>query len=72
MVIQDFGVGGGKPPDIRNIIQDSCSGEPLVWIGELGDEPQDLAYPWKIAPQDGPPFGGNESKARHDEVTGVL
>ena len=38
LVLQDFGAGGGRPPDLRNILQDGSLGNPFVWIRYLGDD----------------------------------
>ena len=39
--LQDFGEGGGITPDLLQFLKGGSSGEPIVWIRDLGDEPQD-------------------------------
>ena len=63
MFLKNFGVGGGRPPDLRNFLQDGLSGKPLVCIGDLGDNPQDQGYPWRIPPQGDPPYSRNAVEA---------
>ena len=63
--LRDFGSGGGEPPDLRNFLQGGCSGEPLVWLGGLCDDPQDRAEPWRIPTQGGPLYGSNTAESRH-------
>ena len=69
--LQDFGVGGIIPPDLGKFLQVSCSGNPLVWLENLGDDPQDQADSQNIPLQTGPPSGGNAAKVRHDRVVVV-
>ena len=69
--LQDFGAGGGRPPDIRKFLQGDCSGDTLVLLGYLGDETQDWADPWQIPPQGCQPYGGNKYKAIHYKAVGV-
>ena len=59
VIIQDFGAGGGRRWDLQNILQGGNSDDPVVWIGDLGDDPRDQVEPQRIPPQGGPPFGGN-------------
>ena len=65
-VLQDFGLGGGQRPDLRNVLQVSHSGNYLVRIGDLGDDPQDWAYHWGIPPQGGPLSRGYASTAQNN------
>ena len=69
--LQDFGAVGYRPLDLQNIIQCSCSGNPIAWIGYLGDKPKYQADPQRIQPQGGPQFGGNAAKARQNWAVGV-
>ena len=69
--LQDFGVGGGIPPDPQNFLQCGSSGVPPICIRDLGDETQDREEPRRIPPQDGPPYGGNATKAVHGGAVGI-
>ena len=40
MFIHCFGAGGGRPPDLQQYLQRSSSGDHIVWIGDLGGDPQ--------------------------------
>ena len=57
--------------ELRNFLQGDNSVKPLVWIGDLGYDPQDWVYPWRIPPQGGPPYCGNRYEVRHGEAVGV-
>ena len=70
-VLHDFGAGGVRPPDLRNILQCGSSSNLIFWIGDLGDDPQDQADPWRIPPQGGPPFGRNAAEVRNSGVVVV-
>ena len=63
-VLQGFGVVGSRPPYLWNILKGGRLGDPLFWIGDLGDNPQDRSGCWWIPPQCGPPFGSNIAKER--------
>ena len=68
-VLQDFGAGGGRCPDLRNLIQDGDKGEPFVWIRYPGDNPQDLPEPWGVPPQVGLlPSRDEAAEGRHSAV----
>ena len=66
-----FVLGGGRFPDLQQILQYSRPVEPLVWIIELGYEPQYWVDPWKIIPQGGPPFVCNTTTERSRGAVGV-
>ena len=70
-VIHDFGLGGCRPPDLWNTLQDGLSGNHIVWIRYLGDDPYDQAYPCQIPPQGSPLFHRNSSEVRHVQALGV-
>ena len=71
MFLQYFGSGGVIPPDLQNFLQGSISGNPIVWLIDLGDEPKDREDPRRIIPQGGPQSGGNSSKTRHCRDVGI-
>ena len=71
MFLQDFGAGGGRPPELQNFLQGGPSGEHLVWLRDLEDNPQDWAYHWQIIPKGRPLSGNNPAEARHDGTVGV-
>ena len=71
-VIQDFGLGGCRPPDLWNTLQDGLSGNHIVWIRDLIDDPYDQAHPCQIPPQGSMLIHGNSSEAMHGKVVGVL
>ena len=50
MVIQDFGAGGGRPPDLWHFLQEKIPYDPLVWIRDLGDDPQGREDTRQISP----------------------
>ena len=70
-VIQYFGVGGGRPPDLWNTLQDGRSGKPIVWTRDLGDKPWYQANPFQIPPQGSLLIRGNSFGARHVKAVGV-
>ena len=70
-VIQDFGLGGCRPPDPWNTLQDSLSGNHIVWIRYLGDDPYDQAYPCQIPPQGSLLILRNSSELMHVKVVGL-
>ena len=51
--IQDFGVGGGRPMDLWHFFEVGSSGNPPIWIRDLGDDPQCGEDPRRIPPQCG-------------------
>ena len=69
--IQEFGEGGGRPPDFCNFLQGGGSGNPIVGLVDLGDDLHDRNDPRRITPQGGPPSGRNEDKAGHVRATGI-
>ena len=71
MFLQYFGMGGGRPLDLRKCLQGDPSVNPLVWIRDLGGEPKDMDDPWFIPPQGGPQYGGNAAEVIHVEAVGV-
>ena len=66
-----FGPGGGRRPDLRHALQGGFLGNPLAWIGDLGDDPLGRAYPQRIPPQGVLPFGGDATATRSGGVVGV-
>ena len=60
-----MGLEWGQCPDLWHILQGG-PGYPLVWIGDLGDDPQDQADPMGIPPQGGPLFIVDESLEHHN------
>ena len=66
MFLQNFWVGGGRPSDLRNFLQGGRSGDPTIWLRDLGDDPQYRGVPHQIPPHVGPPSCGNTAKERHD------
>ena len=70
-VIQDLGLREGRCPDLWNVLQGVHPGDPLVWIRDLGNYPQDWTDHWGIPPQGGPPFSRDEAAARYNGVVGV-
>ena len=70
-VIQEFGVGGAKPPDLRHFLQGGSSGDPPIWIGGIGDDPQDREDPQRITPKVGPQSGGNAAEFVHGRVVRI-
>ena len=70
-VIQDFGVGGGRPLELWNTLQDGHSGNPIVWTRDLGDDLQDQANPFQIPPQGSLLLRRNSFEVRHVNAVGV-
>ena len=62
-ILQDFREGGGIPPDLRHFLQGGGSGDPPVWLRELGDNPKDREDPLRITEIVWP--SGNETEAVH-------
>ena len=71
MVIQDFGLGGCRPPDLWNTLKDGLSGNHIVWIRDLRDDPYDQAYPFQIPPHGSLLIHRNSSEAMHVKVVGL-
>ena len=59
-VLQDFGVGEVRPPDLWHFLQGYILGYPIFWLGELFDDSQYMDYPQNTLPQGGPLSGINE------------
>ena len=70
-VLHDLGSGGGQHLYLWNSIKCSFPGKHLVWIRDLGDDPQDQADLCGLQPQGGPLFSGDEAALRHNRAVGV-
>ena len=57
-----FWVGVGQLMDLHTFFQGSDTGYSFVWIGDLGDDPQDWPEPWGVPPQCGPLHYRDESR----------
>ena len=58
--------------DIRRLtLQDGLSGNHIVWIRDLSDDPYDQAYPCHIPPQGSLLIHRNSSEAMHVRVVGL-
>ena len=65
MDLTDSRAGGGGPPDLQEPLQGGGSGDPTIFLRDLGDYPQDREDPPRITPLNGKLFGGDSSKERH-------
>ena len=70
-VIQDFELGGCRPPDLWNTLQDGLPGNHIVLIRDLSDDPYDQAYPCQIPPQGSLLIHRNSSESMHVKVVGL-
>ena len=70
-VFQFSGPGGGRLPYPRHVLQVYCPGDPLVWIIDLGDDPQNWAYHWKIPPHSGLMLYGDETTEGYGMAVGI-
>ena len=57
--------GGGIPPYLQKFLLGSISGDPTVWLVDLGNTHKDRDEPQRIPPQGGPLSGRNASKLVH-------
>ena len=70
-VFQDFGPGGSRHPDIYHVLQGGRTGDLLIWIRELGYNPQDWAGPWRLPSQGVLPPGGDATTERYSRTVGL-
>ena len=57
--------------DLWNFIKGGSSVNYIVWIRDLGDDPQDQADPQQIPPQGGPLSDENAAEVRHSRAAGL-
>ena len=69
--IHILGAGRGRPPDLRHFLHVISSGDPIFWIGDLVDYPQDREDPWRIPPHGDPPSGNNKVEAGYGGTVGI-
>ena len=67
----DFGPGGVRCPELRNILQGGRPGDPTFCIIYLGDDPQDWVDPQRLPPQVGLPLGGDATTSQYGGAVGV-